>query len=159
MSSTFVTFLPSTVAPFSFQPTFAGVQYAVTVPWNAYGERYYISVADLSGNVLLFRPMTSSGPSLQATFTWANGWAVATTALAHNLPIGNVANPIVAGTNSPYDGSWQVLATATAALAYPLAVEPTTSTTGTVDFGINLVGGYFDGYLIYHADTQQFEYG
>jgi hypothetical protein len=157
MSSTFVSFAPSTVAPFTFQPTMAGVQYQVTVPWNAYGERYYISVADFSGNVLVFRPMTSSGPSLQATFAWSNNIATVVTALVHNVPIGSVANAIVTGTGA-FDGAWRVLSTGATTLSYPLPT-PATSSSGTVDFGLNLIGGYLPGYLVFHEDTQQFEFG
>jgi hypothetical protein len=160
MASTFVNFQPSSSAPFSFQPTLAGVQYAVTVPYNEFGQGYYINITDLLGNPILFRSLVSSGPVLQADFSWAGGIAMATALTPHNVPIGNVVNIRIALTNTGFDGSYQALSVSSTALTYSLLADPLQSgtVTGQINFDLNLVGGYNMGTLLYHDDTQQFEY-
>jgi hypothetical protein len=133
----------------------------VTVLWNIQGQRYYVQIADLSGNVLLFRPMSASGPVLQAQFSWALGIATAVTALPHNVPIGSVANAYLSQTGTGFDGQYQLLAVATNTLTYALATNPNAPgpVTGSVNFALNLTQGYGLGYLLYHLETQQIEYG
>lgn len=159
--STLVQFTPSTNQAFNFQATLGGTPCNVTVLWNVSGQRYYVQVADLSGNVLLFRPMSASGPVLQAQFTWALGTATAVTALPHNVPIGSVANAYASKTESGFDGQYQLLATGANTLTYPLATNPNEPgpVAGNVSFALNLTQGYNLGYLLYHLETQQIEYG
>lgn len=160
MASTFVQFTPSATAPFSFQPTLAGVQYTVSVPYNEFGQGYYINVTDLLGNPILFRSLISSGPVLQAVLTWGAGIATATASIAHNIPIGVVANIRIADTNSGFDGSYSALSVSTTSLTYPLLTDPAQAglVTGQINFDLNLVGGYNIGTLLWHDDTQTFEY-
>lgn len=158
MSSTLVNFLPSATAAFQFQPTLAGSQYNVTVTWNTFGQRYYINLTDLSGNLILCRALTSSGPSIPATLSWANGTATAVTAAPHNVPLGSVAAVVISQTETAFDGSVQVLSTDTQTLTYTLMSNPAATIAGVVNFSLNLVAGYIDAWLLFHEETQQFEF-
>lgn len=53
-------FIPSTNAPFEFQPTLDGLQYSVFVTWNIFGRRYYINVFQLDGTRILTTPLIGS---------------------------------------------------------------------------------------------------
>lgn len=159
--STFIGFTPSTTAAFSFQATLGGTQYSVSITWNIFGERYYINITDFSGNPILTRAMTASGPVLQAQFSWALGIATAATMAPHNVPIGSVVNAYISQTGSDFDGQFQLLATNAYTLTYQLATNPeeALSIAGNVNFSLNLLYGYGIGYMLYHYETQQIEYG
>lgn len=158
--STFVDFVPSTASAFQFQPTLAGNPYNVTVTWNIFGQRYYINLYDLSGNLLLCRAMCSSGPTLQASFGWVDGYAVATTTIPHSVPIGGVAKVVVSRTSTTFDGTVQALSTGANTLAYLMSIAPAVAlpVSGAVNFALNLVEGLGLGFMLYHFDTQQFEF-
>lgn len=53
-------FAPSSQSVFTFQPTLDGVQYSVTVPWNVFGERYYLTVRTLQGALVCHVAMSGS---------------------------------------------------------------------------------------------------
>lgn len=162
MSATFVNFSPSTLAAFNFQATLAGTIYNVIVTWNIFGQRYYVNVYDLSGTLIVCRALCSSGESFQGVFTWADGIATATLAGAHYVPIGGVADVWVSKTATGFDGGWQALSTGPNTLTYELSTNPnsTDNVTGQVNFALNLVeGSGIDGWLLFHYDTQQFEFG
>jgi hypothetical protein len=158
---TTVPFVPSTTTAFSFQPTLNGITYNVVVTWNVFGQRYYINVYDLGGDLILCRAMVSSGPTLQASLSWNSSTlqAVATTALAHNVPIGSVANLTVSGTNTDFDGAWQAQATGPFTLSYALA-NPGQSApvAGQVSFLWDLVSGPGIGPLYFNYAAQTFQY-
>lgn len=161
--STFVPFVPSTTSAFSFQPTLAGgITYNVVVTWNTFGQRFYINVSDLSGNLILCRALVSSGPTLQASLTWSDTTlqATATTTLPHNVPVGSVAtNVTVQGTNTPFDGIQQMLSTGPNTLSYPLAnPNQGAPVSGQVSFKWDLVSGPNIGPLYYHFESQMFEF-
>lgn len=161
MSSTFIDFVPSTVAAPQFQATFAGTPYNVSITWNVFGQDYYINVTDLSGNLILCRSMTSSGGTLQALVNWAApGVATITANQNHNVPIGTLVNIEISGTNTILDGEWQALATGPTTLTYaannPNVLLPINA---SLEFPLNLIGSYIPGaFLLFHEDTQQFEY-
>lgn len=156
--STLVDFVPSTIAAFQFQAQLNGTPYNVTVTWNLFGQRFYINVNDLSGNLILCRALTSSGPSLLASLTWLNGTATATTP-PHNVPVGSVAAVTISQTNSGFDGSFPTLSTGATTLTYSLLADPGVEpVAGVVNFSLNLVDGYGIGTLLYHDDTMQFEF-
>lgn len=159
--STFVDFVPSTTAAFSFQATMAGQQYNVTITWNVFGQRYYYTVTDLGGNLILCRALAASGPVIPSTFTWSNGVAYVATSVNHNVPVGSVANVNISQTKSGLDGNVQVLSTGPTAFTYQLLADPGVEpTSGVVNFSLNLVSGYIlGGWLLFHYPTQQFEFG
>lgn len=160
--STTVQFSPSTAAAFRFQPVIAGKQYTAIITWNVHG-RYYLNLFDTSGNLVLSRPVVSSGPLVSATLTWQDtgvgSVATAVTAAPHNVPVGALANVRISQTDTPYDGFWQVLATGpnslTFAIANPNEPQPIA---GQLSFDVNLVAALGGGWLIYRFDVQQFEY-
>ena len=47
---------------FQFSPTLDGITYVAVVTWNAYGARWYISISDTSGNLVMYRPVVASPP-------------------------------------------------------------------------------------------------
>jgi hypothetical protein len=157
--STFVQFVPSTTAAFTFQPVLAGVTYNATVTWNTFSQRYYLNLYDQNSNLIVCRPVSSSGPRFQATLTWDNGFAQAALSAPHNVPVGSVATVRVSETGTAFDGDWQALAGSAQGMTYllpnPDLVNPVT---GTLQQPLNLVGGYNIGWLLFHWDLQQFEF-
>jgi hypothetical protein len=158
--SAFVNFVQSALAPFQFQPTLNGVQYNVTVPSNAFGERYYINVSDLSGNLILYRALTESGPSFQASLTWAKAVVTAALTSNHNVRMGELANLRISQSNSPFDGTYQGLAVNATTFTFALPADPNVQVPvrGTLDFPLDLLAGYGIGSLFFHFETQQFEF-
>lgn len=156
--TTYVDFVPSTDTPFQFQATFDGAQYNVVVTWNEFGQRYYINVYDLGGNLILARARIDSGAKLQAAFSWFIGTVTAVTNGPHNVPIGSVANITASDTGLGYDGQYQALATNLNTLTYLLAVNPAQTGSGNVSQDVNLLAGYFQSTLVFRAATQQFEF-
>lgn len=162
MAATFVNFTPSTSQIFTFQAQLGASQYTVTVTWNVFGERYYVNVYDLSGNLVIARPLTACGPQLTATFSWTAGTATATTTAPHLVPVGRVANAYISQTGTGFDGAVQVLAMGASTLTYALAANPgeATPVSGLVNFNQNLVEGVIDGaYLLFRFESQRFEFG
>lgn len=68
MSQTFI-FSPSNSTAFTFNPTLDGVIYTATITWNVAGERWYITITDSSGNVILNMPVISSDASYPISMT------------------------------------------------------------------------------------------
>lgn len=157
--TTLIDFTPTTQSLFTFQATLNGAQYNVAVPWNIFGERYYVSITDLSGTPVLYRALCGTGPTWQSAFTWSNGTALVTTQVVHNIPVGGVGMLTVTSTGTGFDGTYQALATGPLTLTYLLASQPATvAVTGNAALALNLVEGYNLGSLVFHDDTQQFEF-
>ncbi len=159
--STLVDFVPSTIAAPSFQPTLNGTQYNATILYNQFERDYYLQLSDLSGNLIVFRSLTSSGPVLQATLSWASNVAMAACTTNHNVPIATLANVLVSQTGTAYDGSWQALAVSPTTFTYALTTNPQQPAPlqCNLEFPLNLVQGYLSNcYLFYYDATEQFEY-
>lgn len=158
---TLIQFAPSTTQVFTFQPSLDGTLYNATVTQNVFGQRFYLNLTDLSGDLLLTCTIDGdSGPSMQATLSWSeNGGALAVTAIPHLVPIGVPANLRISQTGTTFDGLWQALAITSTAFTYALS-NPNESLpiSGNLDFPANLVNGVVSGQLYFHPDTQQFEY-
>ena len=149
--STIVAFTPSSIQAFSFQATLGGSQYTVTILWNVFGQRYYIKVEDLSGNLIIFRALTSSGPTIISQLSWVNGVATVTSSLPHNVPVGWAVNINVGQSNSGFDGNFQGLSTGANTITYNLSSNPneSASITGNLNFLVNLIQGYIDDTLVF----------
>lgn len=160
--STFVPFVPSTLAPFTFQATLLnGQQYNVVLTWNVADARFYVNVYAINGVRIVTRGLVPCGPLMDATFTWAAGVASALCASAHQVPIGDPVNIRVTNTNSGFDGgAYQALAVDPLTLTFPLSTNPLepASIGGTVNFDLDLLAGYNIGSLFYHQDTNSFEF-
>lgn len=159
--STLVYFQPSSsggAPPFQFQATLNGDIYNVIVTWNIFGQRFYINLYDVSGTLVLARALSPSGPQFLGNLSWANGIVTAALTQPHLVPIGSVAQVTISQTSGEYDGQFQALATDEMTLTYPLAVNPGDVSEGQLSFDLNLLDGYGIGTLLFHDDSQQFEY-
>lgn len=58
--TTYFPFQPTAAAPYEFKPTLDGVQYQCTVTWNLAGQRWYLNIFDLQGNLQLTKALISS---------------------------------------------------------------------------------------------------
>jgi hypothetical protein len=155
-----VNFIPSTISSFQFQPTIGGVQYNANVTWNVFGQRYYITITDLQNNLIICRSVVSSGPQLLANFEWLDNVAYVSTQVPHNIPVGSLANVVMTGTDSGFDGPVQVLSTGASTVTYPLTTNPqqTDNVAGAMSFVVNLVEGTGLGWLTYWWSLQQFQF-
>lgn len=45
---------------FTFQCTLDGGQYSASIWWNIGGQRWYITLSDLSGNIIFTQPLIAS---------------------------------------------------------------------------------------------------
>lgn len=159
--STLVDFVPSTTLPFAFLAALAnGAQYNIAVRWNAFGERWYLTVSDLSNTVIAHRAIAQSGPKFQGVFTWVEGVGAAALSGAHNVRVGELANARISQTNTEFDGLYRALAVDAQTMTFPLATNPNVSgpVTGKLDFPLDLLAGYGIGSLYFHASTAQFEF-
>jgi hypothetical protein len=59
---TVTTFAPTTRVNFSFQATFDGALYNVTVTWNISRQDWYANVYDSTGTLMLAVPLVGSPP-------------------------------------------------------------------------------------------------
>jgi hypothetical protein len=64
-------FAPNVNGPFLFQAVLTGptsdvsstdTLFTITVPWNTFGQRYYIQITDQSGALVLAAPLIPSPP-------------------------------------------------------------------------------------------------
>lgn len=58
--TTFVQFKPSQFANFQFSPTLDGISYTAICTWNIYAPRYYISIYDNNGTLIVTNPIVGS---------------------------------------------------------------------------------------------------
>ena len=58
--TTFTQFTPPPASLFAFQPTLDGAVYSATVVWNLAGQRWYLQLTDLSGNLIVLLPLIGS---------------------------------------------------------------------------------------------------
>ena len=68
--ATITAFVPSATTPFQFQTTLTDsvlgtATYNCTVLWNTFGQRWYLQVADQSGNLIVNKPLVASPPGYQ----------------------------------------------------------------------------------------------
>ena len=160
MSLTLVNFTPSNAAAFTFQPTLDGVQYNASVLWNIFGERYYLLLTDLSGNLIINTAVVSSGPQIPAAFTWSMNLATVVCSAPHNVPPAWIAAISVDTDGTGFDGDFQALAINATSFTYALNADPQEPVpiTGSVNFDLNLVAALDIGTLIFREATQQFGY-
>ena len=57
-----INFNPTPTVNFQFNPVLDGVTYVAICTWNAYGQRYYLSIYDNYGNLIMSRAMVGSPP-------------------------------------------------------------------------------------------------
>ena len=157
---TYTTFTPSLSGPFQFQPTLDGNVYNAVVTWPVWSQRWYISVSDLFGNLLLYRSVCGSPVGVVGnSATWDQGFVTLVTTTPHGYLIGSTINLSINGfTPDAYNGVVQAFVNDSFTLTYPLTQNPGAVTgLGSVYYNLNLVGGYFNTQLVYRTANQQFE--
>lgn len=58
--TTYVPFSPSAARAFQFSPTLDGATYTGVVTWNTFGQRWYLNLYDLGGNLVICTPLIGS---------------------------------------------------------------------------------------------------
>ena len=58
--ATLIAFNPQPTANFQFSPFLDGRTYSAVCTWNVYGCRYYLSIYDTLGNIILSLPLIAS---------------------------------------------------------------------------------------------------
>ena len=159
--TTIFQFQPTPQAPYQFMPTLDGQQYNVIVTWNLFGQRWYITIYDLSGNVVLSEPLGASPSALNiAMLSWANGWITATTEVPHGYLMDQTVNLTVTGClPDSYNDGVQAIVVDDITLEWPMVSDPGTATQfGFVSWAIDLVEGLFQtSTMVFRDGTQQFE--
>lgn len=58
--TTYISFQPNSLTPFSFRASVGGTMLNATVPWNLYSNRYYLKLVDGQGNAVGYEPLVAS---------------------------------------------------------------------------------------------------
>jgi hypothetical protein len=158
--TTYFNFTPSVTAAYQFQPTLDGQVYNCIILWSLFGQRYYIQIADLSGNIIVYEALTGSDTGVNiSSLVWNQGQVTLTTSAPHGYRIGAVIDLTVSGcAPAAYDGRFQCQITGRETLTYSLAANPGTATGfGALTYDISLVSGYFQSTLVFRKPNMQFE--
>lgn len=158
--TTYTSFVPSKVTLFQFPATLDGASYTVTVPWNVFGQRWYVNIADQSGNPIVSEALVGSpDPWALSALTWADGLVFAMTATPLGMPVGSSAQLLISGaTPSAYNGLVQVTVTGPSSFTYPITLPPGNVTVlGSAFYNIDMTGGYFNSTMVYRDSTGNFE--
>lgn len=159
--TTYTQFQPSAQNVFTFQPTFDGEQYTVTVTWNLFGQRYYVNCFDLSNNLIFSLPLLGSPDGLTVqSLAWDNGVVTVTTEVPHGYRAGvNVNQTLDQTTPSAYSGNYDMLVINDTQLTYSLPADPGICTgPGILLDDLNIGAGYFQtSTFVYRASSMQFE--
>lgn len=67
--TTFVPFVPSAQSPFTFMATLDGNAYNVIVTWNYYGQRYYVNIYTIQGDLVVSIAMIGSPDEYDISMT------------------------------------------------------------------------------------------
>jgi hypothetical protein len=157
--TTTIQFSPSQNSNFQFQAKFDGNTYNVIVNWNLFGVRYFINIYDLSGHLIVARPLIGSPLGYALLSVVSNGsFAVATTTVPHTYAVGTVVPLVISGCNpTSFNGTFNCNIINTTQFTYPLVIEAATANTvGNVVYNLSMTAGYFNSTLVYFPDNQQF---
>lgn len=154
-------FAPSVNVKFQFQAVLDGQTYNIQVPWNTFGQGWYIYVYDLSNNLIVTRRVVGSpvGVNIESV-SWSHGFVTLVTSIPHRYIVGGTVSVLVSGCSpDTYNGQVLAFVTDRYTLSYPLASDPGDSTAvGVVNYNINMVAGYFaTSTLVYRQANTQFE--
>lgn len=162
MPTTFITFTPQPRGiPFQFQLELDGVGYLATVKWNAFGQRWYVSLVSNNGVPIFNQALIGSTEAVQIqSLSWENGLVTMKCAFPHSFKVGDTNNITVRGCAPDlYNGTFLAWAQDLETLVYRVATPPgEASLLGVTSYEINLAGGYFQqSRLVFRQGTQQFE--
>jgi hypothetical protein len=149
------------VVPFAFEPVIDRQTFAGLVTWNVAGQRWYITLMDEDGIVILHLALTGSpvGQGIE-TLTWENGFAMGRLVVPSAFRIGDTRELVVSDcTPAGFNGRHRVLLTGPQSFMYPMAVNPGLVTrVGTISFDLDLLGGYgYEAEMVYRYANQRFE--
>ena len=76
---TITAFAPTSTAVFSFQATFDGVLYNVTIPWNVYRQGWYYNIYTQANTLVVASPLVGSPPPPQPGVNLLGGYFTTST--------------------------------------------------------------------------------
>lgn len=145
----------------TFNPTLDGQIYGATVTWNAYGQRWYLNLSDLSGNLIIARAITSSDdPKPISSISWSYGVVTANVVTRHFLRLGSVVNLRISGASPDgYNGVYACRITGPSSFEYDLSTNPGQQVAAGNYVGIiDLTQGAFTtSRLVYYENASVFE--
>ena len=163
--TTYTAFAPSiqTAPPFSFQPTLDGATYTVSAAWNFAAQRWYLTITDQFGNVVVSRPMLGSPPKVPlSSLSWSNGLATAIAPSYLGYRLGAVVAFSISGAApAALNGTFQCSVIGPELFVYPMAGDPGPVTAaGSFSADCNLASGYFTtSTLVWRPSTGNLEVG
>jgi hypothetical protein len=146
--------------PFNFQPNFDGNQYNISVPWCLFGQRYYVQCETLSGSIIFYLPLVSSGSAIYiSNVNWLSNTVTITTSTNHGFKVGSIVNITIKNTIPlSYNGTYKCTIINNNQFTYYLQSYPgTLITSGIASYDVSMTAGYFNSTLIYRAKNMQFE--
>ena len=145
--------------PFAFQPVLDGSTYKANVTWNIFGQRWYLTLSDQSGNVIVHTAIVESPPFFSITsLSWDGERQLVTieTVAPHNLPLGAVID-LTLREASPdvFNGKWEMTVASPTSLTFEMATDPGQPVLlGNFGRDIDLTAGYFStSVLVYRNET------
>jgi hypothetical protein len=107
-------------------------------------EVFFNETLLMTGATSGINALLTSSPAI-SSITWASGVATVTTAAAHDIPVGDTVQGIIAGaTPSGFNGQFVFTSTAATTFTFPLATNPGTETVpGT--YSIQICAGWTVG--------------
>lgn len=145
--------------PLTFNPVLDGKTYTANIAWSLFGQRWYLSLYDASGNrVTTVAVVESPQFTSIATMAWDEVGQVVTlsTQYPHGLPVGAVVEQIIRGsTPESYNGTWLMSVDSPTELSFPMASDPGALVAlGAFGRDIDLTAGYFQtSTLCYRNET------
>lgn len=85
--TTLTLFNPQSNQVLQFNPTLDGITYVAQCPFNIFGQRYYISIFDSFGNLIMNRPLTGSPDNFDINLLF--GYFTSST-LVYRVSTGNI---------------------------------------------------------------------
>lgn len=144
-----------------FQVTLDGASYNLSMPYNLYGQRYYVNCSDLQGNLIFSLPLVGSPPGMVIqTLSWDQGKVTLQTSAPHNYRPGSLLEFTLSGAApDEYNGTYDMVALDRSTLRYSLAQDPGVSNAqGTLFNDLNLAAGYFEtSSLVWRPSSSQLE--
>lgn len=159
--TTYFNFIPNDQTAFTFQPILDGRAYQASVTWNLFGQRYYLNVRQLTGELVFSLPLlgSASGFGIES-ITWSNGVVEVNTTTPLGFQIGTTV-PLTVSNCLPveYNGVWNVQIIDDDRFTFALTGDPGDATQlGRAIYDIDIAAGYFTtSTLIYRADNAVFE--
>lgn len=154
-------FVPPQNGAFQFQPVMDGDNYNAVVMWNLFANRFYVNLHTTDNTRLFTIPVIGSPQALTLEAAgWSHGYVNAQTGVPHGWLYLSTIPILVAGcVPSTYNGSFQGFVTGPDTFQYALPTDPGgIAAFGTVDFFIDISGGYFNSStMVYRESLQQFE--